>query len=144
MRGREHSASDRSNWGACSHPGYPLSRVERIRSPAHGMSACAPFRHSAAWTGAAKVLTLRCERQGARLGMRRREFIAGSAAICACTIWSPAVAASTWRIGQVFGGTPDIVAPSELVRALVGLGYVNGKDVQVQTRFVTPNPEAMK
>jgi putative ABC transport system substrate-binding protein len=76
--------------------------------------------------------------------MKRREFIAGSAALCACTISSLAAAASPWRIGQVFGGTPDIIAPSELVRALFALGYVDGKDVQVQTRFVSPNPAAIR
>jgi putative ABC transport system substrate-binding protein len=57
---------------------------------------------------------------------------------------SPAVATSPGRIGQVFGGTPDMVAPSELVRALLGLGYIDGKDVQVRTLFATPNPKAMK
>jgi putative ABC transport system substrate-binding protein len=54
------------------------------------------------------------------------------------------MAANPWRIGQVFGGTPDIVAPSELVRALYGLGYIDGKDVQVRTLFATPNPKEMK
>jgi putative ABC transport system substrate-binding protein len=62
----------------------------------------------------------------------------------ACALSSSAVAASPWRIGQVFGGTPDIVAPTELVRALLGLGYTDGKDVQVRTLFVTPNPKEMK
>jgi putative ABC transport system substrate-binding protein len=76
--------------------------------------------------------------------MKRREFIAGSAGMFACALSSPAVATSPWRIGQVFGGTPDIVAPSELVRALLGLGYIDGKDVQVQTLFATPNPKEMK
>jgi putative tryptophan/tyrosine transport system substrate-binding protein len=76
--------------------------------------------------------------------MKRREFIAGSAGIFACTFSSPAMAASPWRIGQVFGGTPDIVAPSELVRALLSLGYIDGRDVQVQTLFATPNPKEMK
>jgi putative ABC transport system substrate-binding protein len=64
--------------------------------------------------------------------------------MCACALFSPALAASPWRIGQVFGGTPDIVAPSELVRALLGLGYTDGKDVQVHTLFATPNPKEMK
>ena len=77
--------------------------------------------------------------------MKRRElFIAGSASIFACTLSSWAMAANPWRIGLVFGGTPDIVAPSELVRALLGLGYSNGKDVQVRTLFATPNPKEMK
>jgi hypothetical protein len=80
----------------------------------------------------------------ARPWMKRREFIAGSAAICACTILSQAAAASPWRIGQVFGGTPDTISFPELVRALFRLGYVDGKDVQVQTWYVTPNPEATK
>jgi putative ABC transport system substrate-binding protein len=76
--------------------------------------------------------------------MKRREFIVGSAGMFACALSSSAVAASPWRIGQVFGGTPDIVAPTELVRALLGLGYTDGKDVQVRTLFVTPNPKEMK
>ena len=76
--------------------------------------------------------------------MKRREFIAGSAGIFACTLSSLAMAANPWRIGQVFGGTPEIIAPSELVRALLGLGYIDGKDVKLQTRFVTPNPKEMK
>jgi putative tryptophan/tyrosine transport system substrate-binding protein len=76
--------------------------------------------------------------------MKRREFISGSAGIFACTLSSLAMAANPWRIGQVFGGTPDIVAPSELARALLGLGYIDGKDVRVQTKFVPPNPKEMK
>src|SRR5437868_6461331 len=77
--------------------------------------------------------------------MKRRElFIAGSASIFACTLSSWAMAANPWRIGLVFGGTPDIVAPSELVRALLGLGYSDGKDVQVRTLFATPYPKEMK
>src|SRR5690242_1349389 len=76
--------------------------------------------------------------------MKRRQFIAGSAFIIACGLSSAALGASPWRIGQVFGGTPDMVAPSELVRALLGLGYIDGKDVQVRTLFTAPNPKDMK
>ncbi len=76
--------------------------------------------------------------------MKRRQFIAGSASIIACSFSSAAMGANPWRIGQVFGGPPDNAAPSELVRALLGLGYVDGKDVQVRTLFTAPNPKDMK
>ena len=77
--------------------------------------------------------------------MKRRDlFIAGSASIFACTLSSWAMAANPWRIGLVFGGTRDMIAPSELVRALLGLGYTNGKEVQVRTLFANPTPKEMK
>jgi putative ABC transport system substrate-binding protein len=76
--------------------------------------------------------------------MQRREFITGSAAIFVCATSSGAGAARVWRIGQVFGGTPEAFAHFGTVQALVDLGYVDGKNIHLLTRFATPNPKEMK
>jgi putative ABC transport system substrate-binding protein len=55
-----------------------------------------------------------------------------------------AVAADPWRIGQVFGGTPNIVSATGLAQGLTGLGYVDGKNIHLQTRYAAPNPKDMK
>jgi putative ABC transport system substrate-binding protein len=76
--------------------------------------------------------------------MRRREFIAGSAAMFASAFSARAAAAGAWRIGQVFGGNSDVISSSGLARGLSDLGYVDGKNIFLQTRFAAPNPEATK
>jgi hypothetical protein len=94
----------------------------------------------------------RFQRRGAGIALgdtqsnqvRRREFIAGSAAFLGCSPSSATLAATSWRIGQVFPGSPDSAGPSELMRALVSLGHVDGKDVQLRTIFAEPNLAAMK
>ena len=76
--------------------------------------------------------------------MKRREFIAGSAGILAAAIAPGAMAANAWRIGQVFGGTAVTIPSAGLEQGLQDLGYVNGKNFHLLTRFVAPNPSAMK
>jgi len=76
--------------------------------------------------------------------MKRREFIAGSAAVLAGALSAPAAAAEPWRIGQVFGGTPNAISSSGLSRGLSDLGYVDGQNVHLLSRFAAPNPKDMK
>ena len=76
--------------------------------------------------------------------MRRREFIAGSTAVLASALSARVAAASPWRVGQVFGGTPNIVASSGLAQGLSELGYVDGKNIRLENRFTAPNPKDMK
>jgi putative tryptophan/tyrosine transport system substrate-binding protein len=77
--------------------------------------------------------------------MRRREFIAGSVSMFAGAVSAyAAVAVGPWRVGQVFGGTPNIIASSGLAQGLSELGYVDGKNISLQSRFTAPNPKDMK
>ena len=76
--------------------------------------------------------------------MKRREFIAGSAAIFVNALSTDVAVAGSWRIGQVFGGTPNIVSSSGLAQGLSGLGYVDGKNITLLTRFTAPNPKDMR
>jgi putative ABC transport system substrate-binding protein len=76
--------------------------------------------------------------------MMRREFIAGSAAMFAGALSAHAAAAGSWRIGQVFGGTPNTVSLSGLAQGLSDLGYVDAKNIRLQLRFTAPNPKDMK
>jgi ABC-type uncharacterized transport system substrate-binding protein len=79
--------------------------------------------------------------------MRRREFIAGStAAFTGLFSASMAIAAvgGPWRIGQLFGGTPNTIASSGLEQGLFELGYVVGKNVSLQTKFAAPNPKDLQ
>ena len=76
--------------------------------------------------------------------MKRREFIASSATILAGMLSTRARAAAPWRIGQVFGGSSEIVSSSGLEQGLAALGYVDGKNIRLQTRFVAPHPNEMK
>ena len=50
-----------------------------------------------------------------------------------------------WRVGQVLGGPPAFVGrlSAELERQLSNLGYANGKNIVLSTRFVAPTPDAM-
>jgi putative ABC transport system substrate-binding protein len=76
--------------------------------------------------------------------MRRREFVFGSAAALAGSLSALASAADSWRVGQVFGGTPNIVASTGLVQGLSALGYVDGKNIRLRGRFAAPNPQDLK
>jgi len=76
--------------------------------------------------------------------MRRREFIAGTASILAGTLSTRAGAAVSWRIGQVFGGSSEIISSSGLEQGLSTLGYIDGKNIRLQTRFAAPNLNEMK
>jgi putative ABC transport system substrate-binding protein len=76
--------------------------------------------------------------------MKRREFIASSVAILAGMLSTRAGAAAPWRIGQVFGGSSEIISASGLEQGLAALGYVDGKNIRLQTRFVAPHPNEMK
>jgi putative tryptophan/tyrosine transport system substrate-binding protein len=83
---------------------------------------------------------------GLEYGMRRREFISGSTAVVAGLLSARTAIGATgpWRIGQVFGGTPDIIAPSELAKELSELRYIEGRNISLQTTFATPNPMDMR
>jgi putative tryptophan/tyrosine transport system substrate-binding protein len=76
--------------------------------------------------------------------MRRREFITGSAAIFAGVFSAHAATASSWRIGQIFGGSSNVVAATGLAQGLSDLGYIDGKNIRLQTIFVAPGPDDMK
>src|ERR1700737_3956782 len=92
--------------------------------------------------------------------MRRRDFttiLGGAVATWPLTgrAQQPAGAPSTraagaapWRIGQVFGGTPEAISSSGLAAVLAhglsDLGYVDGKTIRLQTRFAAPNPKDIK
>ena len=68
----------------------------------------------------------------------------------AVTAWPLALraqqSAKTWRVGQVVGGTSE--SAGHLARALeqrLGeLGYVQGKNLMLITRFAVPQPKAME
>jgi hypothetical protein len=68
--------------------------------------------------------------------MKRREFMAGSAAV-AFAFSSRATAADSWRIGQVIGGTPEN-SLSGFELAFSDLGYVEGKNIHLETRHTAP------
>jgi putative ABC transport system substrate-binding protein len=76
--------------------------------------------------------------------MKRREFIAGSTALVTYGISSGAMAAKQWRIGEVFGGNPGQLFASAIGQALRDLGYVDGKDFQLQVRFAPPTRDGQK
>ena len=76
--------------------------------------------------------------------MRRREFIVGSATMFTGALSAPASAAASWRIGQVFGGTPNIVSSTGLAQGLSDLGYVDGKNIRLLSRYTTPTPKDLK
>jgi putative ABC transport system substrate-binding protein len=57
---------------------------------------------------------------------------------------APASAAASWRIGQVFGGTPNIVSSTGLAQGLSDLGYVDGKNIRLLSRYTTPTPKDLK
>jgi putative ABC transport system substrate-binding protein len=76
--------------------------------------------------------------------MRRRDFIVGSAATLAGALAVRAAPAGAWRVGQVFGGSPNIIASSGLAKELAELGYVDGKNIHLQMRFAVPTPGDMK
>jgi len=76
--------------------------------------------------------------------MKRREFIAGSAGLLTYAISSRAMAWKQWRIGEVFGGNPGQIFASALSQALLDLGYIDGKDIRLQTRFAAPSPDGQK
>ena len=76
--------------------------------------------------------------------MRRREFIVGSTAMFAGALSVHAATTGPWRVGQVFGGTPTIVSSSGLAQGLSDLGYVDGKNIHLLTRFAAPDPKDMQ
>jgi putative tryptophan/tyrosine transport system substrate-binding protein len=76
--------------------------------------------------------------------MKRREFIAGAASILAGTLSTRAGAAAFWRIGQVFGGSSEIISSSGLEQGLSTLGYIDGKNIRLQTRFAAPKLNEMQ
>jgi putative ABC transport system substrate-binding protein len=76
--------------------------------------------------------------------MRRREFIVGSTAVFAGALSVHAATTGPWRVGQVFGGTPTIVSSSGLAQGLSDLGYVDGKNIHLLTRFTAPDPKDMQ
>ncbi len=76
--------------------------------------------------------------------MKRREFITGTAAILAGMLSTRTEAAASWRIGQVFGGSSEIISSSGLEKGLSALGYIDGKNIRLQTRFAAPDPNEMK
>jgi putative tryptophan/tyrosine transport system substrate-binding protein len=79
--------------------------------------------------------------------MKRREFIAGSMATFAGLLSASTANAAVggqWRIGQVFGGTPNTIASSGLEQGLSELGYVVGKNISLQSRYTSPNPKDMQ
>jgi putative tryptophan/tyrosine transport system substrate-binding protein len=78
--------------------------------------------------------------------MRRRKFIAGSIATIAHTFSAQAGGLNAWRIGQIFGGSSRVSNhnASALAQRLSELGYVDGKDIRVQTRFAAPTLKDMQ
>jgi putative ABC transport system substrate-binding protein len=76
--------------------------------------------------------------------VKRREFIAGAASILAGTLSTRAGATAFWRIGQVFGGSSEIISSSGLEQGLSTLGYIDGKNIRLQTRFAAPNLNEMQ
>jgi putative ABC transport system substrate-binding protein len=80
--------------------------------------------------------------------MRRRGFVALIAG--AALAWPFASRAQQpqkkWRIGDVVGGTQETVGhlTKELAHRLEDLGYVQGKDITLLTRFVPPQVEAIE
>src|SRR4051795_12954883 len=76
--------------------------------------------------------------------MRRRKFLFGPAATFAGGLFSRASAADSWRVGQVFGGSPNIVSSSGLAKGLSDLGYVDGKNIRLLVRYSSPTPKDLK
>jgi putative ABC transport system substrate-binding protein len=76
--------------------------------------------------------------------MRRREFVFGSATMFTGALFAPASAAGSWRIGQVFGGTPNIVSSTGITKGLSDLGYIDGKNIHLVMRYTSPTPKDLK
>ena len=79
--------------------------------------------------------------------MRRREFMTliGSAGVA----WPFALRAQQpqkWRVGQVLGGTQEVMGhlAKGLAQRLEDLGYVQGKNITLLNRFVPPEAEAIE
>jgi putative tryptophan/tyrosine transport system substrate-binding protein len=81
--------------------------------------------------------------------MRRRKFVIKLGA--AIAVW-PAIAlaqgpaAKRWRIGNVLVGTPEAVGRlgAAIETRLVDLGYQNGRNIDIVTRIVAPQPEIVE
>jgi putative ABC transport system substrate-binding protein len=80
--------------------------------------------------------------------MRRRDFIA---AIYAAALAPPLGAAAqqpgkVWRIGDVLPLSPDVGAifGQALERSLADLGYVEGRNIVLLTRYTGSRPEEMQ
>jgi putative tryptophan/tyrosine transport system substrate-binding protein len=79
--------------------------------------------------------------------MRRRGFVA--LIVGAAVAWPFALRArqpQKWRIGDVVGGTQETAGhlAKELAQRLEDLGYVQGKNITLLTRFVPPEAEAIE
>jgi putative ABC transport system substrate-binding protein len=81
--------------------------------------------------------------------MRRRELITllgGTAATWAFLARAEERAPRRWRIGNVLVGTPAVVGRlgTALEQRLAELGYQNGRNIDIVTRIVVPQPEIVE
>jgi putative tryptophan/tyrosine transport system substrate-binding protein len=81
--------------------------------------------------------------------MKRREFITLlGVAVGAWPLLARAEepALKRWRIGNVLVGTPDVVdrLGAALEQRLAELGYQNGRNINIVTRIVVPQPEVVE
>jgi len=78
--------------------------------------------------------------------MRRREFISLIGGAVAWPLAARAQRSGPWRIGQVRAGTPEAIGPSagSLEEQLRHLGYAEGNNIVLTSRYVAPQPEAME
>jgi putative ABC transport system substrate-binding protein len=80
--------------------------------------------------------------------MRRREFVG---LICGATLALPGSAAGqqpskVWRIGQVLVSTPERaeILANALEQSLADVGYVQGRNIVLLTRFASPQPDKVE
>jgi putative ABC transport system substrate-binding protein len=79
--------------------------------------------------------------------MRRREFVALVGVLATWPVATPAQESTkAWRIRQVLGGTPETTGRfARTVEHRLGeLGYVQGKNLILITRFAMPQPKAFE
>jgi putative ABC transport system substrate-binding protein len=79
--------------------------------------------------------------------MRRREFVALVGVLATWPVAAPAQESTrTWRVGQVLGGTPETLGhlARTLEHRLAELGYVQGKNLLLITRFAMPQAKAFE
>src|SRR6516225_4917040 len=137
------SFSSKIRHGGWAAPGPKNRRFCCSSRARHGLmhpAATMPAdRTSRAWYRAPR-------RPEGHMTIGRRKLLGALGCAAAWPLAARAQRSGPWRIGQVRAGTPEAIGPSAgaLEEQLRHLGYAEGSNIVLISRYVAPQPEAME